>query len=396
MSLRKCLLFVLLAIFFRLVGNQAEHGQPVQRVQVKVKVGDTAVLPCNVSAHMNGETEDNLYIRWVTNDLSSNYVCEFTKGKSHPHDDYRNRTEISKEKNSKHLYHLIINKTRLSDEGEYHCKLGKPGKPGEDAASVQLIVQGREENVSVVFGETLAIRLPVTGNARVRFAPASSSTEADVCTVRQNTLTPANAYASRAALENNALRLDRVTFADEGSYSVIDVATGRVMKTAVLAVEGLVKNRELHEGENLSIPLCCLSSPYIEFCGPAGNSTADGVCQGHVERLTVQNGSLTLSNFTAKDKGKYIVREKMGGVVLTLTLTLKTKAIPVGTQRTDRRLIVGVIAGILPLILVVISVYAYKWCTKRKMERETRRRAEQTEEQFPLSEIKSFADVEEK
>ncbi|KAG5855841.1 hypothetical protein ANANG_G00000890 [Anguilla anguilla] len=260
MSLRKCLLFVLLTIVFRSVGNQAEHGQPVQRVQVKV--GDTAVLPCNVSAHMNGETEDGLYIRWVTNDGP---VC-------------------------------------------------------------------REENVSVVFGETLAIRLPVTGSARVRFAPASSSTEADVCTVRQNTLTPANAYASRAALENNTLRLDRVTFADEGSYSVIDVATERVMKTAVLAVEGLVENHKLHEGDNLSIPLCCLSSPYIEFCGPAGNSTADGVCQG----LTVQNGSLTLSNFTAKDQGKYIVREKMGGGII-LTLTLKTKTIPVPTQNTGKR-----------------------------------------------------------
>ncbi|KAG5855842.1 hypothetical protein ANANG_G00000900 [Anguilla anguilla] len=130
---------------------------------------------------MNGETEDNLYIWWATND---GLVCEFTEGKSHSYGDYRKRTEISKEKNSEHLYHLIINKTRLSDEGKYYCKLQKPGGNGEDVASVQLIVQG------------------------------------------------------------------------------------------------LVENRELHEGENLSIPLCCLSSPYIEFCGPAGNSTADGVCQG--------------------------------------------------------------------------------------------------------------------
>ncbi|XP_035290512.1 uncharacterized protein LOC118236334 isoform X2 [Anguilla anguilla] len=298
MSLRKCFLFVLLTTVFRSVGNQAEHGQPVQRVQVQVKLGDTAVLPCNVSAHMNGETEDGLYIRWDTND---GLVCEFTEGKSHPHGDYRNRTEISKEENSKHLYHLIINKTRLSDNGKFYCILGKPDLFIFGVASVQLIVQG------------------------------------------------------------------------------------------------LVENRELHEGENLSIPLCCLSSPYIEFCGPAGNSTADGVCQG----LTVRNGSLTLSNVTAKDQGKYIVREKMGGgVVLTLTLTLKTKTIPFGNQSTDWRFIVGVIAGIcvlllLQVLLVYISVRAINLYTKRKMERETRR-AEQPDEQIPLSEINSSGDVEEK
>ncbi|KAJ8333212.1 hypothetical protein SKAU_G00421080 [Synaphobranchus kaupii] len=369
MTLRVCLWLVVLATVFTLAGNQDNHVDCAEPWKVCVKEGDQAVLRCDVSALMNGQSEDDLYIRWVTN---KGEVCVLNEGKSSADNGYRNRTEIAREKGTEYQYLLIINKTTFSDAGDYFCKLQKLKGRGEDVTTVHLTIQGHKNNVSVEFGKTFKISLPMTEDVRLHFTSASSSTQADVCAVEQNTLRPGRAYASRAELRNGELWLSNITFADEGSYSVIDVKTENIRNTVVLSVRGQDKNWELDEGGDLSISLCSLNSSYIEFRGGTENSAAERVCEvengtvthpakEYLQRLAVWNGTLILRNLTAKDHGKYIVRDQMGGRDV-LTLTLKIKVKPQGTHTTGWSMIA------LPVVPIVLTILL-AWIGKIVLER---------------------------
>ncbi|KAJ8333216.1 hypothetical protein SKAU_G00421120 [Synaphobranchus kaupii] len=166
-----------------------------------------------------------------------------------------------------------------------------------------------------------------------------------------------NGYSNRAEISRQKsekyqydLIIKKTTFSDAGKYFcklqkegeyAVDVTTVR------LTIQGQDKNCELDEGGDLSISLCSLNSSYIEFHGGTENSTA--VCEvdngtvthpakEYLQRLAVWNGNLILSNLTAKDHGKYIVRKERGGRDV-LTLTLKIKVIPEGNQTTATKVI---------------------------------------------------------
>ncbi|XP_064330079.1 butyrophilin subfamily 1 member A1-like [Phalacrocorax carbo] len=98
---------------FRVLGPD----QPVTAV-----VGEDVVLPCRLSPRLNAENMDVLWFR----STSSMYIHYHRNGQddySSQMPQYRGRTELSKEGLSVGNVSLRILSTRLSDEGQYRCRV---------------------------------------------------------------------------------------------------------------------------------------------------------------------------------------------------------------------------------------------------------------------------------
>ncbi|XP_064330026.1 butyrophilin subfamily 1 member A1-like isoform X2 [Phalacrocorax carbo] len=113
---------------FRVLGPD----QPVTAV-----VGEDVVLPCRLSPRLNAE---NMEVLWFQS-IISNHIHYYRSGwddYSFQNPQYRGRTELSKEGLSVGNVSLRILSTRLSDEGQYRCRV-QDGDSYEEA-SVELQV----------------------------------------------------------------------------------------------------------------------------------------------------------------------------------------------------------------------------------------------------------------
>uniref|UniRef100_A0A8C0BC02 Ig-like domain-containing protein n=1 Tax=Buteo japonicus TaxID=224669 RepID=A0A8C0BC02_9AVES len=94
-------------------------------------MGEDVVLPCHLSPGLNAE---NMEVRWFRTQFSV-YVHLYHSGQDHYSSqmpEYQGRTEILKEGISVGNASLRILRTRLSDEGQYHCLI-KDGDFYEEA-----------------------------------------------------------------------------------------------------------------------------------------------------------------------------------------------------------------------------------------------------------------------
>ncbi|XP_064330077.1 uncharacterized protein LOC135317617 isoform X3 [Phalacrocorax carbo] len=113
---------------FRVLGPD----QPVTAV-----VGEDVVLPCRLSPRLNAENMDVLWF-WSTSSIHVHIYRSGLDDYSLQNPQYRGRTELSKEGLSVGNVSLRILSTRLSDEGQYRCRV-QDGDSYEEA-SVELQV----------------------------------------------------------------------------------------------------------------------------------------------------------------------------------------------------------------------------------------------------------------
>ncbi|XP_074875237.1 butyrophilin subfamily 1 member A1-like [Buteo buteo] len=111
-------------------------------------MGEDVVLPCSLSPRLNAE---NMEVRWFRTQFFV-YVHLYHSGQDHYSSqmpEYQGRTEILKEGISVGNASLRILRTRLSDEGQYHCLI-KDGDFYEEATlELNVAVSGSSPILSV-------------------------------------------------------------------------------------------------------------------------------------------------------------------------------------------------------------------------------------------------------
>ncbi|XP_064330025.1 butyrophilin subfamily 1 member A1-like isoform X1 [Phalacrocorax carbo] len=134
---------------FRVLGPD----QPVTAV-----VGEDVVLPCRLSPRLNAE---NMEVLWFQS-IISNHIHYYRSGwddYSFQNPQYRGRTELSKEGLSVGNVSLRILSTRLSDEGQYRCRVQDGDSYEEASVELQVAVSGSSPLLSVEDAQDGGVRV---------------------------------------------------------------------------------------------------------------------------------------------------------------------------------------------------------------------------------------------
>ncbi|KAJ8289392.1 hypothetical protein GJAV_G00000750 [Gymnothorax javanicus] len=225
-------LLLLLAAFLPLVGNQVDPTLPET---VTVTQGELAVLHYDFSAFPSTHRpKTDLFISCSNfNGASKVHVCDLYKGKSHALGDFSTQAEISRLKDTNHLYRLTINQTRFSDQGVYTCEIS--GGSPRDSRRVHLAIKGRVENCELAEGADLTIDLSLS-SCYIEFYGKQQSVT--VCQVENGqVIEAAEEYRQRLSMQNGTLILGELTAKDHGNYTVWDESGQRVILTLTVEIK---------------------------------------------------------------------------------------------------------------------------------------------------------------
>ncbi|KAJ8289391.1 hypothetical protein GJAV_G00000740 [Gymnothorax javanicus] len=221
-------LLLLLAAFLPLVRRQVGPTLPET---VTVTEGEMAVLDYDFSAFTSSQhPKKDLFISCTNfNGASGVHVCDFYKGKSHALGDFSTRAEISRPKDTNHLYRLTISQTRFSDQGDYICEIFG-GSTGH-SRRVHLAIKGRVENRELAEGADLTIDLSLSSCYIEFYGKLQNVT---VCWVENGqVIEAAEEYRQRLSMRNGTLILSKLTATDHGNYTVWDESGQRVILTSL-------------------------------------------------------------------------------------------------------------------------------------------------------------------
>ncbi|XP_069054689.1 uncharacterized protein [Lepisosteus oculatus] len=196
----------------------------------------------------------------------------------------------------------------------------------------------RSEVHSLQSGASLSLPLHTAGPVEVLFDPGGSAQSRRVLLSRAGL--PGPRYKQRVSVQNSSLTLRSLTPADQGNYTVRDLQ-GNTISTVTVTVDAHRDTVTLQPGASLSVPLFT-GEPVEVLFDPAGggnwtsvcsvqNSTARCVPQ-YRDRVSVQDGSLTLHSLTPADQGNYTVRDLQGNTISTVIFTVGGPAPPGRTR----------------------------------------------------------------
>nr|XP_015194876.1 PREDICTED: uncharacterized protein LOC107076037 [Lepisosteus oculatus] len=294
-----------------------------EHVPVAAKFGDSVTLPCDGKPYSLGIPEDALHVFWETLDYR---VYEFVGGKGYPDNGFQDRAEMSREKISQGDFSLTVHNTTFSDGQIYACYLLT--ESSRLLQSVDLLILARSEVHSLQSGASLSLPLHTAGPVEVLFDPGGSAQSRRVLLSRAGL--PGPGYEQRVSVQNSSLTLRSLTPADQGNYTVRDLQ-GNTISTVIVTVGAHRDTVTLQPGASLSVPLFT-GEPVEVLFDPAGggnwtsvcsvqNSTARCVPQ-YRDRVSVQDGSLTLRPLTPADQGNYTVRDLQGNTISTVIVTV--------------------------------------------------------------------------
>ncbi|XP_069054644.1 uncharacterized protein [Lepisosteus oculatus] len=221
------------------------------------------------------------------------------------------------------------------------------------------VVGGHEENVTVTNGHPLNISLYTRGSVKVQFTPEGSGVSVLVCAVEKSIVTPNQLYKPRVSLQDKTLQLSGVSFSDQGSYTVLDLGTDRIISTVRVRVEGHEENVTVTNGHPLNISLYTRENVKVKFT-PDDSGDSVLVCavenstvtpdQHYKPRVSVQDKTLQLSGVSFSDQGSY--------TVLDLRTDRIISTVRVRVEDSDSTWLAPVIGSILAVLVAagVISV----------------------------------------
>ncbi|XP_015195247.1 uncharacterized protein [Lepisosteus oculatus] len=322
-------------------------------VYQSVPVGHSVTLNCSGSAAgLRGIPEDQLHIEWKR---SGDLVFNLISGSPFPGPEFKHRAAVSREKISQENFSVTISPTRFSDEGHYECFCGKGQEQLTFLGEVYLVITAFSDVLTLQCGNTLSLPLLTADPVEVLFENLTS-----VCSVQNSTARCVPQYRERVSVQDGSLTLRSLTPADQGRYTVRDLQ-GNTISTVTLTVGGEQVYSRVTRGLYIldrvcsSIILCpdCLSAhrdtvtlqpeaslsvplftgePVEVLFDPAGGGNWTSVCSvqdsiascvpQYRDRVSVQDGSLTLRSLTPADHGSYTVRDLQGNAISTVTLTV--------------------------------------------------------------------------
>ncbi|XP_015195246.1 uncharacterized protein [Lepisosteus oculatus] len=292
-------------------------------VYQSVPVGHSVTLNCSGSAAgLRGIPEDQLHIEWKR---SGDLVFNLISGSPFPGPEFKHRAAVSREKISQENFSVTISPTRFSDEGHYECFCGKGQEQLTFLGEVYLVITAFSDVLTLQCGNTLSLPLLTADPVEVLFENLTS-----VCSVQNSTARCVPQYRERVSVQDGSLTLRSLTPADQGRYTVRDLQ-GNTISTVTLTVGAHRDTVTLQPEASLSVPLFT-GEPVEVLFDPAGGGNWTSVCSvqdsiascvpQYRDRVSVQDGSLTLRSLTPADHGSYTVRDLQGNAISTVTLTV--------------------------------------------------------------------------
>ncbi|XP_018600492.2 uncharacterized protein LOC108930001 isoform X1 [Scleropages formosus] len=207
---------------------------------VSVPVGDPVKLHCY--ADINRQTEDSqLDVRWKK---EGKLVLHLHSGLVTQGSGFKNRVDVSKEDIRKGDLSLILNDTRLSDQGHYQCFYNDlTGCLGR----VTLNIAAHEDTLTVSGGQSIILLLRSTEPARVQFfSTGNQSTGVSVCVVEGGLPWCEAQYHHRVSIQNGSFQLHHASPSDSGVYRVIDQRTNITISSTTVSVSPSEQSSQGH------------------------------------------------------------------------------------------------------------------------------------------------------
>ncbi|MBN3323065.1 CD276 protein, partial [Atractosteus spatula] len=282
----------------------------VTALPLSVPLGDSVTLPCD-GTRATGIPEEQLRISWQTPDRS---VLDVISGKQYPDPDYKNRTEVSREKIRQGNFSLTLHHTKLSDEDVYECYYRGNHDHLQFLNDVRLTVTARTETRTVKPGGDLSV--PV-------FNDDDDDDDDEVEVLFHNTVVypKSSDTQQHISVQDGYLVIHTLTQADQGSYTVRDKKKNRTISVITVTVTAQNETRTVTSGGDLSVPVFDDDEVEVLFNNTVVYSKSSDTQQDHV---SVQNSSLIIHRVTQADQGSYTVRDRRTNrtiSVITVTVT---------------------------------------------------------------------------
>ncbi|KAK1155263.1 hypothetical protein AOXY_G27694 [Acipenser oxyrinchus oxyrinchus] len=208
----------------------------------------------------------------------------------------------------------------------------------------------------VVIGDDFTFSLHSNkSNLQVEFRPKSEES-AHVWFINNTTVRcDVKEYERRVSVRDKVLHLSSVTKRDEGSYTVWEKRSSKAVKNVRLSVEGRKENVTLSNGEAKEIRLDRKNvTVWFKPKGAVNSSIVDSGA-GFEQRVSVQDGVLTLRSVTKEEEGTYTVLDTEEHEVSTITVTVEDSS---GTERRSHFVLIAFAALFLTILAVLLMC---KW-----------------------------------
>ncbi|XP_041081664.1 uncharacterized protein LOC121298605 [Polyodon spathula] len=219
------------------------------------------------------------------------------------------------------------------------------------------------EERRVVIGDNFTFSLHSNkSNLQVEFR-SKSEENAQLWTVINNTVRwDGEERERRALVRDKVFQLSSVTKQDEGSYTVWEKRSSSAVKNIRLSVEGRKENVTLSNGETKKIPLYRKNATvWFKPRGAVNSSVIVGSAAGLEDRVSVQDGVLTLRKVTKEEEGTYTVLDSKDEV-RAITVTVEDSV------ETERNWHVGLITFAALGFVIAAAFLMWKWIYKTQNE----------------------------
>ncbi|KAL7841739.1 hypothetical protein SRHO_G00254300 [Serrasalmus rhombeus] len=206
-------------------------------ISLSTSAGSKVTLPCY--AEMDKRTADSsAFVLW---EKDKQQVLQLENGKMSYGSGFEQRARVSTENYRKGDLSLTIDRVRFSDSGLYRCSLkdGGHGYPN----TISLAVEARQYVYYKKVGDSVLLDLMVLPPVMVYFKEGEATADSWMCTRPKDAVHCKPDYEQRTSIMNNSLMLSKLTVADSGIYTVMDVKSDEVVAIHKLAVAGLPSHK---------------------------------------------------------------------------------------------------------------------------------------------------------
>ncbi|XP_058865265.1 uncharacterized protein LOC131707109 [Acipenser ruthenus] len=226
-------------------------------------------------------------------------------------------------------------------------ELSRPELRPNDAQS------GAEERRAVIGDDfTFSLRSNKS-NLQVEFRPKSEESVHVWFVINTTVRCDVKEYERRVSVRDKVLHLSSVTKRDEGSYTVWEKRSSKAVQNVRLSVQGRKENVTLSNGGTKEIRLDRKNvTVWFKPKGAVNSSIVDSAA-GFEQRVSVQDGVLTLRSVTKEEEGTYTVLDPEQHEVSTITVTVED------STGTERRSPFGLIA-FAALVFILVALLMWK------------------------------------